>query len=64
MAILRSRPACSTPRIFEWPAHAARLARGLSGIRIPLDASAIDGLRSVCERLVNENGLTDGEATV
>jgi len=51
-------------RIFEWPAHAARLARGLSGIRIPLDASAIDGLRSVCERLVNENGLTDGEATV
>jgi D-alanine transaminase len=51
-------------RIFEWPAHAARLARGLTGIRIPLDASAIEGLKNVCERLVTDNGLADGEATV
>ncbi len=51
-------------RIFEWPAHAARLARGLTGIRIPLEATAIQGLKEVCERLVTENGLADGEATV
>jgi len=51
-------------RIFEWGAHAARLARGLSGIRIPLDASSIEALKGVCERLVSDNGLADGEATV
>jgi D-alanine transaminase len=51
-------------RIFEWGAHADRLRRGLAGIRIVLDPPAIDGLRAVCERLVHENGLVDGEATV
>jgi D-alanine transaminase len=51
-------------RIFEWDAHAARLKYGIAGIRIALDASAIDGLKAVCERLVNDNALTDGEATV
>ena len=51
-------------RIFEWGLHAARLKYGIAGIRIALDASAIDGLKAVCERLVNDNGLADGEATV
>lgn len=51
-------------RIFEWGAHAARLARGLAGIRIALDAPAVDALKGVCERLVADNGLADGEATV
>jgi D-alanine transaminase len=51
-------------RIFEWPAHAARLARGLQGIHIALDLAVIDGLKDVCERLVTDNGLAEGEATV
>jgi D-alanine transaminase len=51
-------------RIFEWGAHAARLAYGIAGIRIALDAGVIDGLKGVCERLVADNGLADGEATV
>jgi D-alanine transaminase len=51
-------------RIFEWDAHAERLARGLAGIRIAVDTSVIGGLKDVCERLVQDNGLSDGEATV
>jgi D-alanine transaminase len=51
-------------RIFEWGAHAARFARGLAGIRISIESSAIEDLRGVCERLVTENGLAEGEATV
>jgi D-alanine transaminase len=51
-------------RIFEWDAHAARLARGLAGIRIALEATAIAALKGVCERLVMDNNLADGEATV
>jgi D-alanine transaminase len=51
-------------RIFEWGAHAARLARGLSGIRIAFDSAAIDALKGVCERLVSDNDLADGEAIV
>jgi D-alanine transaminase len=51
-------------RIFEWDMHAARLARGLMGIRIAFEGASIDGLKGVCERLVADNGLTDGEAIV
>ncbi|MFI5231736.1 MAG: D-amino-acid transaminase [Gemmatimonadales bacterium] len=51
-------------RIFEWDAHAARLARGLAGIRIAFDALSIGALKGVCERLVADNGFADGEATV
>jgi D-alanine transaminase len=51
-------------RIFEWGAHAARLTRGLAGIRIALEAPAIDALKGVCEKLVSDNGFADGEATV
>lgn len=51
-------------RIFAWDAHASRMADGLAGLRI--DATGADSatLRGVCERLVRENGLTSGEATV
>ena len=51
-------------RIFEWGAHAARMTRGLAGIRIGLEPAAVDALKGVCERLVADNGLSDGEATV
>lgn len=51
-------------RIFAWDAHASRMADGLAGLRI--DATGADSatLRGVCERLVRDNGLTTGEATV
>lgn len=51
-------------RIFAWDAHASRMADGLAGLRI--DATGADSatLRGVCERLVRDNGLTSGEATV
>jgi D-alanine transaminase len=51
-------------RIFEWGAHAERLARGLAGLRIKLGARDLSSLKDVCERLVRDNGLTEGEATV
>ncbi|MGH7654418.1 MAG: D-amino-acid transaminase [Gemmatimonadaceae bacterium] len=51
-------------RIFEWDAHAERLARGLAGIRIAFEAPMIAALKGVCERLVADNGLAEGEATV
>jgi len=51
-------------RIFEWDAHAERMARGLAGIRIAFDCAAVATLRGVCERLVADNGLDEGEATV
>ncbi len=51
-------------KIFEWPSHAARLARGLAGIRILFPVESIDALKDVCERLVIDNGLVEGEAIV
>jgi D-alanine transaminase len=51
-------------RIFEWDAHAGRMTRGLSGLRIGFGDRDVAGLKSVCDRLVRDNGLTDGEATV
>jgi D-alanine transaminase len=40
------------------------MANGLAGLRI--DAAGADGptMRGVCERLLKENGLTNGEATI
>ncbi|MBX7118653.1 MAG: D-amino acid aminotransferase [Gemmatimonadaceae bacterium] len=51
-------------RIFAWDAHAARMANGLAGLRI--DATGADSatLRAACERLIADNGLAGGEATV
>ena len=51
-------------RIFAWDAHAARMANGLAGVRIDPTGADSATLRGVCERLVKENGLTTGEATV
>ena len=51
-------------RLFEWDAHATRMAHGLAGLRI--DATGADSatLKGVCERLVQDNGMTAGEATI
>jgi len=50
--------------LFEWEAHAERMSRGLAGLRIELGADRVVALRGVCEQLVQDNGLTDGEAFV
>ena len=49
-------------RIFEWGAHAERLAYGLRELRI--DPTGTADLEAVCTRLVQENGLQAGEATI
>lgn len=51
-------------RIFAWDAHASRMADGLAGLRIDATGADSASLRGVCERLVRDNGLTTGEATV
>jgi len=51
-------------RIFEWGAHAERMTRGLAGLRIDFGSRDVEGLRGVSERLVGDNGLSEGEATV
>lgn len=51
-------------RIFAWSEHAARMARGLGVVRIPFSAADVDGLEAVCNRLVGDNDLKAGEATV
>jgi D-alanine transaminase len=51
-------------RLFAWDAHAARMANGLAGLRIRQEGAESATLRAVCERLVKENGLATGEATV
>ncbi len=51
-------------RVFAWDAHAARLANGLAGIRIDPAGADSATLLGVCERLVRDNGLAAGEATV
>ena len=51
-------------RLFEPERHARRLRRGVDGLRIALPAGAEDELVTVAGRLLAENGLTDGEATV
>ncbi len=48
--------------LFEWPAHADRLAYGLRELRI--DAAGTEGLGDVCAQLLRDNALTDGEATI
>jgi len=48
--------------VFAWDAHAARLANGLDGLRI--NRAGTEGLKAVCEKLVADNALAGGEATV
>lgn len=51
-------------RIFAWDAHAERMANGLAGLRIEADGADSATLRAVCEKLVQDNGLGTGEATI
>lgn len=51
-------------RVFAWSDHAARMARGLRALRIEFTESDVAGLESICLRLVRENDLMAGEATV
>ena len=52
-------------QVFAWEAHAARMAQGLAGIRIDAVGPAeVATLHDVCTRLVRENDLATGEATV
>ena len=52
-------------QMFEAERHHARLERGLSELRIarPKEAS-LDGITAIGERLLRENGLSSGEATL
>lgn len=49
-------------KMFEWAAHADRMMNGLNGLRINFNAAQVNALEAVCERVVQENGLVDGEA--
>jgi D-alanine transaminase len=49
-------------RLFQMEAHLARLARGADHLR--LNAKGYGDLATVCERLLTENGLTDGDALI
>jgi D-alanine transaminase len=51
-------------RLFEAEGHRRRLARTLRGLRIALADDELAALDAVAERLLRENALTDGEATV
>jgi D-alanine transaminase len=51
-------------KLFAWDAHATRMANGLAGLRIDAKGADSATLRGVCERLLKENGLTTGEATI
>ena len=50
-------------RLFEWDRHARRLARGLRELRIDAGLD-LDTIRSLQERLVQENGIVEGQGTV
>jgi D-alanine transaminase len=50
-------------RLFEWERHARRLARGLRELRIDAGLD-LDTIRSLQERLIRENQLTEGQGTV
>ncbi len=51
-------------RIFAWAGHAARMANGLTTLRIDRAGAESATLKAVCEKLVADNGLAGGEATV
>lgn len=52
-------------RLFEEEAHWRRLERGMRELRIePGDLATRERIREASERLLRENGLTEGEATV
>jgi D-alanine transaminase len=51
-------------RLFEWPAHAARMTSGLAGLRIAFGPERVAELGAVAGRLLRDNGLGDGEAFI
>src|SRR3972149_3087041 len=51
-------------RIYEWDAHAARMARGLAALRLAFGPRDVAALRGVSERLVGDNGIAEGGGTV
>jgi D-alanine transaminase len=51
-------------RIFAWSEHAARLTRGVSAVKIPFSSADVAGLEAVCNRLLVDNDLRAGEATI
>ncbi|HEX4419157.1 MAG TPA: aminotransferase class IV [Kofleriaceae bacterium] len=51
-------------RLYEWPAHEARLRDGLAGLRIELGPERIAALPAICDRLLGDNALRAGEAFV
>jgi len=48
--------------MFEWAAHEDRMTNGLAGLRINFGRARVAELEAVCEKLVRDNGLVDGEA--
>lgn len=51
-------------RLFEGERHRRRLERTLRGLEIACPAEELDALDAAAERLLAENGLLEGEATV
>ncbi|HEU4628453.1 MAG TPA: aminotransferase class IV, partial [Gemmatimonadaceae bacterium] len=51
-------------RLFEAERHRRRLARTLRGLQIEVPEATLDELDAVAGRLLRENGLTEGEATI
>jgi len=49
-------------KMFEWAAHEDRMTNGLAGLRINFGRAKVAELEAVCEKLVRDNGLVDGEA--
>jgi len=49
-------------RLFQMEAHLARLAKGMNDLRFNTDS--VGNLEVICERLLEENGLTDAEALI
>ncbi|HUL03720.1 MAG TPA: aminotransferase class IV [Gemmatimonadales bacterium] len=50
--------------LFEWDRHRRRLERGLEGLSIAVAAGVLEGLAEISERLLRDNGLESGDATV
>jgi D-alanine transaminase len=51
-------------QLFEWERHLRRLARGLDGLSIALPAGLAAALLEISERLLRENRVEQGDATV
>ncbi len=49
-------------KMFEWDAHAERMVKGLNGLRIEFGAKRVAELKGVCEQLVRDNEIADGDA--